>query len=210
MSPVNTAGLEIRNAILEDVSGISRVVEKVYPDMPAWPLEAIRSQIETFPEGQFVALLNGHYIAYSALLRIAGTKALKAHTWAKITGNGFASTDDPLGDYLYGIETCVDPDYQASHVGRGIYTMRKGLCTHLNLKGIIAGGRMSRFAENYQIAKTPEDYITLVKRKEIADPTLSFQLSNDFQIIGILQNYLPDDSQSLGYAAHLLWRNPVI
>ena len=40
------------------------------------------------------------------------------------------------------------------------------------------------------------------------DPTLSFQLRNGFEPIGLLARYLPGDSESLGYAAHLVWRNP--
>ncbi|WP_281708427.1 hypothetical protein [Phaeobacter italicus] len=37
---------------------------------------------------------------------------------------------------------------------------------------------------------------------------LSFQLSNQFEVIGVLSDYLPSDHESLGYAAHLVWRNP--
>ncbi len=40
------------------------------------------------------------------------------------------------------------------------------------------------------------------------DLTLSFQLSNDFEVIGLLRGYVPSDYDSLGYAAHLVWRNP--
>ena len=40
------------------------------------------------------------------------------------------------------------------------------------------------------------------------DPMLTFQLRNDFQVIGLMPGYWPEDRQSRGYGIHLLWRNP--
>ncbi len=39
---------------------------------------------------------------------------------------------------------------------------------------------------------------------------LSFQLHNGFEIIGLLPGYLEQDRESLGYAVHLVWRNPKV
>src|SRR5690606_41398 len=43
--------------------------------------------------------------------------------------------------------------------------------------------------------------------KEIFDPTLTFQLSNDFHVTKILNNYLPGDKESKEYATLLEWNN---
>jgi len=43
--------------------------------------------------------------------------------------------------------------------------------------------------------------------KEIYDPVLTFQLSNDFHVKKVLTNYLPGDIQSRDYAALLEWNN---
>src|SRR3546814_1030904 len=40
--------------------------------------------------------------------------------------------------------------------------------------------------------------------------TIGFQLRNGFEPIGVLAGYLPEDRQSLGYAAHMVWRNPYV
>jgi predicted amidohydrolase len=40
------------------------------------------------------------------------------------------------------------------------------------------------------------------------DPVLTFQLRNDFKVIGLMPDYWPEDGQSMGYGVHLLWRNP--
>ena len=43
---------------------------------------------------------------------------------------------------------------------------------------------------------------------ELADPTLSFQLSRGFVVIGVAHNYLRHDPESLGHAAVIEWLNP--
>jgi len=87
-------------------------------------------------------------------------------------------------------------------VGRRLYEARKELCQSLNLKSIIAGGRIPNYKEHSQ-QLTPQQYIEQVKRKEIYDPILTFQLSNEFQVKRVLKGYLPDDKESLGYATLL-------
>ena len=44
-------------------------------------------------------------------------------------------------------------------------------------------------------------------RKEIYDPILTFQLSNEFQVKRLLHKYLPEDEKSMGYATLLEWSN---
>jgi predicted amidohydrolase len=47
----------------------------------------------------------------------------------------------------------------------------------------------------------------LVKKKELFDPILSFQLSNDFEVRRVLSGYLPEDRESHGFATLLQWTN---
>jgi predicted amidohydrolase len=51
------------------------------------------------------------------------------------------------------------------------------------------------------------EYIEAVKRKEIYDPILSFQLSNGFDVKRLMRKYLPEDKQSHGFATLLEWDN---
>jgi predicted amidohydrolase len=46
-----------------------------------------------------------------------------------------------------------------------------------------------------------------VKRRELYDSTLSFQLANDFHVRKVLNNYLPGDTESKDYATLLEWNN---
>jgi predicted amidohydrolase len=54
---------------------------------------------------------------------------------------------------------------------------------------------------------SPKVYIQNVKRKEIFDPVLTFQLSNDFHVKKVLKGYLEGDAASLEYATLLEWNN---
>jgi predicted amidohydrolase/GNAT superfamily N-acetyltransferase len=200
--------LEVRNAKLEDIDQIIALVKKVYSGMPSYKPEMIRGQITNFPSGCFVAIINDQVVAYSASLIIDGERALKPHTWSEITGGGFASTHDDEGDYLYGYETCVDPDIRGHRIGQRIYNARERLVSFENLKGIIFGGRIPNFHKKHKKVEGIEDYVQQVVDKKIRDTTLGFHLRNGFQVMGVLKDYIPSDRESMGYAVHLKWTNP--
>ena len=86
---------------------------------------AARSQ---FPDGQFVAEYEGRIVGYCATFRIDEAVALAPHSWNEITGGGYASRHDPNGDWLYGMEVCVDPDFRGLRIGQRLYDARKQLC----------------------------------------------------------------------------------
>lgn len=202
--------LVIRNAEQGDVEGIESLTIKVYTRKLALTEDMIRGQINNFPEGQFVAVYDNLVVGYCATFRIDGPVALKPHTWAEVTGGGFASRHDPDGDYLYGMEVCVDPDYRGLRIGQRLYNERKKLCMYYHLNGIIFGGRIPGFAKGRKKAQSPEDYVEMVQQRKARDPVLNFQLKNGFEVVGMLPDYLPSDRESGGFAAHLLWRNPEI
>lgn len=200
--------LEIRNATLDDIEGICELSARVYTQMQPYRPDMIRGQIKHYPDGCFVVTNNDKVIAYSASLIIDEETALKPHTWKSITGNGYGSTHKPDGDYLYGYETCVDPEIRGNRIGQRIYNARKRLVQFEKLKGIVFGGRLPGLAKKFNQVKDVQDYIDKVIDKTIKDSTLGFQMRTGFQPIGVLENYLPSDVQSMGYAVHLKWDNP--
>lgn len=200
--------LELRSATNQDIDGILELVEKVYTTMGGYKKEMIRGQISNFSEGCFVITLNGKIVAYSASLLIDEKMALGPHNWKEITANGFASTHNVDGEYLYGYETCVDPQVRGKRLGQRIYNARKRLVKFYKLKGIVFGGRIPNYSKKSKKVSDIHDYVDKVINKEIKDPTLGFHLRNGYQVIGVLENYLPSDSESMGYAIHLKWDNP--
>ncbi len=202
--------LQIRNARVADVTAIRDLVERVYAGSgnPTYSESMLRGQINRFPEGQFVAEYDNEIVGYCATFIIEGRIAKKVHNWNEITGGGFAARHDPDGDYIYGMEMCVDPKKRGLRIGQRFYDERKKLCIEYGLKGIIFGGRIPQLARRIKKYQTVEKYIEAVEANEIRDSVLSTQIYNGFEVLGILKDYIPEDHQSLGYAVHLLWKNP--
>jgi predicted amidohydrolase/GNAT superfamily N-acetyltransferase len=148
-------------------------------------------------------------VGYAASFRIDDAAALAPHTWAEITGGGYASRHDPKGDWLYGMEVCVDPAWRGQRVGQRLYDARKRLAENFELKGIVFGGRLPGLSKRAK-RLTPQDYLDAIVARKVRDQVITFQLNNGYEPIGLLENYLPSDRESLGYAVHMVWRNPYV
>ncbi|PWK85278.1 carbon-nitrogen hydrolase family protein [Fulvimonas soli] len=207
-TPEQAPKLQVRPARPEDIPALVALTARVYT--PEWghSAEMLRSQQTHFPEGQFVAEYEGQVVGYCATFRIDEAAALAPHTWAQITGGGMASRHRADGDWLYGMEVVVHPDYRGLRIGQRLYQARKRLCTDLKLRGIVFGGRIPGLARHAARYGSAEAYVQAVVEGRRRDPTLSFQLANGFEVVGVLRAYVPSDHESLGYAAHLVWRNP--
>ncbi len=199
--------LSLRNLVKEDYPGLKRLTDSVYPHLGgAWSEKKFKTQLATFPEGQICIEDHGKIVAVAFSLIVDYDKFGDHHTYNEITGDAYLTTHDPLGDVLYGIEVCVDTEYRSMRLGRRLYEARKELCQSLNLKSIVAGGRIPNY-QNYAQSITPQKYIEQVKKRKIYDPILSFQLSNEFEVKRVLTDYLPEDKESKGYATLLEWVN---
>ncbi len=207
---VGTARLEIRNALMKDVRGIAALVRRVYDDMPAYTHGEIRGQINNFPAGCFVALLDEKIVGYCATMQIGQTLAFEDHTWDEITGNGFGSRHDPTGDWLYGYEMCVDPKVRGVRIGRRLYEERRALAEQNDLTGIVFAGRMPNFKRHKRKVGGPEEYLDQVAAGKIHDPVLRFQLANGFEPDRVMRGYLPEDKKSEANAVLMVWRNPYV
>ena len=204
------ATLEVRVARPADTAGILALISRAYPGIENYSLGQISGQINNFPEGQFVAVLEGAIVGYCASSRIDEAIALAPHDWATITGNGFGSRHDPTGDWLYGIEMAVDERQRGLRIGKRLYEARRALAERLELRGIVFGGRMPGYARVKSKVGGPEEYLEQVREGKFRDQVIGFQLRNGFTPIGVLHKYLPFDKASGGFAAHMVWRNPYV
>jgi len=200
--------IELRNLLLEDYLDLKNASIEAYSGMGGdfWDEQHLSRLLSLFPEGQLCVTVDGKVVASALSIIVDYKKYGDNHTYEQIIGNYTFNTHDPDGDVLYGIEIFVHPLYRGLRLGRRLYDARKELCENLNLRSIIAGGRIPNY-ELYSDQLTPRQYIEKVKMKEIFDPTLAFQLSNDFHVRRVLRNYLPGDTQSKEYATLLEWIN---
>lgn len=89
--------------------------------------------------------IDGKVVGHAATFIIEEKEALKPHTYKAITGNGYITKHNPDGDFLYGMEVCVDPETRGLRIAQRMYNMRKKLCVDWELKGITFGGRMMNY-----------------------------------------------------------------
>ncbi|MFN7120160.1 MAG: GNAT family N-acetyltransferase, partial [Saprospiraceae bacterium] len=200
--------IELRNLRFEDYLDLKEAMIEAYSGIGGdyWDARDIKKLLKIFPEGQLAILVDGKVVASALTIIVNYRKFGDKHTYQQITGNYTFNTHDPDGDVLYGIELFVHPNYRGLRLGRRLYDARKELCENLNLRAIVVGGRIPNY-KDYADALSPREYIDKVKLKEIYDPTLTFQLSNDFHVKKILEGYLPGDTESKEYATLLEWNN---
>ncbi|QKG53460.1 bifunctional GNAT family N-acetyltransferase/carbon-nitrogen hydrolase family protein [Hymenobacter sp. BRD67] len=199
--------LVLRQLRRNDFKAIKAIMEKVYSNMEgAWTADEFAALLRKFPEGQICIEDNGQVVAAALAIIVDYSKFGDKHTYAKITGNGKFDTHDAEGDTLYGVDVFVDPEYRSLRLGRRLYDARKELCESLNLRAMVAGGRIPGYAQ-YAGEMTPAKYVEMVRNKELVDPILTFQLSNEFYVRKIIRGYLPYDSESKAYATLLEWIN---
>jgi predicted amidohydrolase/GNAT superfamily N-acetyltransferase len=200
--------IELRNLKFKDFMGLRKAMAEAYtyPIGGFWEKKHIKKLLKIFPEGQLCVLVNGRVAATALSIIVDYSRFGDNHTFDEITGNSTFNTHDPDGDVLYGIEVFVHPDYRGMRLGRRLYDARKELCENLNLRAIMAGGRIPHY-KDYADQLTPREYIQKVRTKEIYDPTLTFQLSNGFHVKKVLNKYLPEDVESKEFATLLEWNN---
>ncbi|UOR07691.1 bifunctional GNAT family N-acetyltransferase/carbon-nitrogen hydrolase family protein [Hymenobacter aerilatus] len=199
--------LVLRTLKRGDFKAVKEIMDKVYSNMEgAWAQDEYNNLLKKFPEGQICIEDNGQVVAAALAIIVEYSKFGDKHTYAKITGNGKFDTHDANGDTLYGVDVFVDPEYRSLRLGRRLYDARKELCENLNLRAMVAGGRIPGYA-TYANEMTPAKYVEMVRNKELTDPILTFQLANDFYVRKLIRGYLPYDSESKAYATLLEWIN---
>lgn len=200
--------IELRHLSIEDYEGLKKSMISAYENWQGsyWTKESIDKLLKIFPDGQIAIFVDDVIVGCALSIIVRYNHFGDSHNFKEITGNYTFKTHNTSGDVLYGIEVFITPDYRGLRLGRRLYDARKELCEKLNLKAIVFGGRIPNYYK-YADELTPKEYIQKVKEKEIHDPTLNFQLSNDFHVKKVLNNYLPGDKESKDYAVLLQWDN---
>ncbi len=191
-----------------DYLELKEAMIKSYTSMPDsyWMEPEINMLINLFPEGQVVIKINNQIAGCALSIIVDYSKFGDKHTYKEISGNYTFSTHSPDGDMLYGIDIFIKPEFRGLRLGRRLYDYRKELCERLNLKGIVFGGRIPGYHKTGEKI-SPKQYIDKVRRKEINDPVLNFQISNDFYPSKVMKGYLEGDTASGEYAVLLKWDN---
>lgn len=200
--------IELAYLNLQDYQELKQAMILSYSSMPDeyWEEEHIRDLIRKFPEGQVVIKINDRIAGCALSIILDYESFTDQHTYKEITNNYSFDTHTDEGDLLYGIDVFIKPEFRGLRLGRRLYDYRKELCEKQNLRGIAFGGRLPNY-HKYADTLSPKEYIEKVRRKEIQDPVLNFQISNDFHPSRILTNYLEGDADSNEFAVLMEWDN---
>ena len=161
---------------------------------------------DVFPEGEFVALSDGKVVGLGSGFFVPFDFVNPGHTFSDLIAGGYYTNHDPAGEYYYGADISVHPDFRRKGIGRRLYQARKNLVIETNRKGIVAGGVMPGYPD-YRNEMSIHDYVDEVVAGDVFDPTLTMQLLNGFEVRGLLENYI-EDSNSDNWATLLFWPNP--
>ena len=204
----NIENIELTYLSIDDYQELKSTMIDAYTSMPNsyWKEEHIAELIKRFPEGQVVIKVNNQIAGCALSIILDYDKFDEHHTYKEITGNYSFTTHTSKGDVLYGIDVFIKPEFRGLRLGRRLYDYRKELCENLNLRGVAFGGRIPNF-HKYADQMSPKEYIDKVRRKEIHDPVLNFQISNDFHPAKVLKGYLEGDNASGEFAVLLEWDN---
>lgn len=192
-----------------DIPAIIDLQRRVFPKMPPWTAKQLQSHLSIFPEGQAVAATpDGRILGSSSSLIIAWDAFDDLASWTEITARGTFTTHTPhRGKTLYGADIGVDPEARGLGVGSKLYEARKQLVKRLNLKRMVAGGRIPGYRDVAD-RMSAEAYVAEVIAGTRKDPVLSFQLKHGFIVNRLIPGYLGFDKASHGYGTLIEWINP--
>ena len=173
------------------LEALQRVVFPTLADEERFKAAHYLKHLELFRAGQFVGLDGERVVAATATIRLHFDFADRTHTFADIIQGGWLTSHEPDGDWLYGADVGVHPDYRGRGLALALYAARQELVWTLGLKGQVTAGMMSGFGTVKHQMSAEEYYEGLVAGR-INDPTLSMQRRVGFQFRALLKDYLQD------------------
>ncbi len=202
----------ITNTRPEHCKPLAKLQRVIFPTLTEDELltEAMyRKHIQVFPEGQFVALANvdgkARVVGATSTFRTHFNFDDIQHTFLQAVADGWLTNHLPHGEWLYGADMGVHPDYRGLKIGSRFYEARRQLVKRLKLRGEITGGMLPGYREHGK-RMSIEDYVRKVVAGDLKDPTLSFQLKNGFKVRGILYHHYESDADP--HAALIVRENP--
>lgn len=169
-------------------------------------VEGIRLQEELFPEGGFMVLDGDHVVGMASGVFVDYDICEPQHDIVEVAGREGVGNHDPDGDWYYGIDIAVDPQYRRRGIARRLYELRKQLVMDHDKRGIIAGGVIPGFAR-HKHEMSAQEYVEAVSRGELIDPTLTAQIKNGFEVRGVIADYVKDDTTD-NFCSFIVWFNP--
>jgi GNAT superfamily N-acetyltransferase len=178
-----------------DAPQLAHLQEVVFPDLiPEERMEDIHfsSHVDLFPDGQWVAEIDGKIAGSTSSIRYHfDPEHPEMHRFADLFDDGFMRTHQPEGNWLYGMDMAVFPEYRGLGIARKLYRARQNLVRELGLEGQVTVGMLNGFAA-HSTQYTLEKYYQALVDGVLKDPTVSVQQKIGFKLCGLMKDYLSD------------------
>ena len=224
--------IKVRKARIDDLEGILLVEEEAWPKGLRASQKMYESRLKTFPQGTFVAKINGK-IEGVVITEIIDSELINhIRTWDEVTDNGYIrNTHNPEGDTVYGVNLSVSLSAQ-KRVAITLLEAVGKLVIEYNLKQGLLGGRIPGFAKYFKqyrrkknlpvgASHSDRSSVSDKERDKVAqeylgaanshgralDPEIGFYKKLGLKPIKLLPDYI-EDPQSLNYGVLFCWSNP--
>ena len=145
--------------------------------------------LQLFPEGQFVITNDTKVIGMTSCMR--SNFSTEQHTFKEISAGGWFTNHNPNGDWLYGLDMGIHPDYRGKGMARFLYRARHQAAKAMGLKGQFTVGMMNGYgAVAHEISAAA--YFKELQQGKRTDPTLTPQMKVGFELVALVPNYLTD------------------
>lgn len=183
----------IRTATEADILAMEQVQINCYPTLDKSEVlnrNHFRNHIAIFPLGQLVVERNGIIVGSASTMRTF--IPLKGETFLAVTDDlWITNSHEPEGDWMYGLDMGILPEYRGLGLSREMYFARQEVCKILRLKGQIIAGMTIGYGR-MKDKMTIEEYCHALEVMKFTDPTVTPQRKAGFRWIRPLYNHVHD------------------
>ncbi len=183
--------LHTRPEHAEQLEALQQICFPTLADAERFKASHYRKHLELFPDGQFVVLDGDRVVGATTTLRLHFDFEHIAHTFADIIQGGWLTSHEPNGDWLYGADVGVHPDYRGRGLATALYAARQEAVWRLGLRGQVTAGMIPGYGA-VKDRMSAEEYYREVVEGRVKDQTLSMQLGVGFEPRALLAGYLND------------------
>lgn len=188
---------------------VAELLQICFPHLPKESIYAaheLEELADIYPEGTIVALDGERVVGMGAGIMVhLDFNEFPKTEHALLYDEQDVCRHDMQGQYYFGSELGVHPDYRGRGIARQIYNRRKAEVTKHNKKGFIAAAVLPGYT-NFIHSLSAEAYVAKVVQGEFFDPTLSVQLRNGFEVIKLLKDFYVNP-QTNNWSALIYWEN---
>jgi GNAT superfamily N-acetyltransferase len=206
MLPSLPAEFLLRNTLPEDAPQLENLQKLVFPSLAANELlraEHYLAHMQIFPEGQMVIIHEDEVVAMTTTMRCFFDFNHYQHSFSETIAGGWMTNHNPEGDWLYGLDLGVHPNFRRRGLSKYLYQARQQLAQKLGLRGQLTVGMLNGYGQ-LQNVMSPEQYYSELITNQRTDPTVTPQLKIGFEPIALVPDYVHDHTCG-NYGVLLKW-----